>query len=232
MKNNYPLEQLEKTIQYEFKNKEYLMQAVTHSSFANEQKINRRKDYERLEFLGDAVLELVSSEELFFEDKDMNEGRLTRTRATIVCEPSLAACAREISLEQYICLGKGEEATGGRNRDSIISDVLEALIGALYLDGGLQVAKDFIHRVILNDWQDKVMFYDSKTILQEKIQEDNTKVLEYRLVSEEGPDHNKTFTVEAYINDEFYGSGEGKNKKSAEQKAAYEAIKKLNNCKK
>ena len=140
------LKELQDKIGYSFNNEDLLKQAITHSSFANEQKINKLKNYERLEFLGDAVLELVSSEFLFNENKDMPEGQLTRLRASMVCEPALAYCARDIDLGTYILLGKGEEATGGRNRDSITSDVMEAVIGAIFLDGGLDNAKKFINR--------------------------------------------------------------------------------------
>ena len=134
------LTQLEEKIQYHFKSRRLLRQALTHSSYANEQRINKSEDYERLEFLGDAVLELVSSDYLFREEKDMPEGQLTKRRSSIVCEPALAFCARDIALEQYILLGKGEETTGGRGRDSIVSDVMEAVIGAIYLDSGIEEA--------------------------------------------------------------------------------------------
>lgn len=224
MISKYPLERLEEKIGYCYKNKELLQQALTHSSFANEQKINKSKDYERLEFLGDAVLELVSSEFLFHTNPDMSEGKLTRLRASMVCEPSLAFCARDLELHEYIRLGKGEEMTGGRLRDSIISDVMEAVIGSLYLDGGFQTAHDFIHRFILSDLEDKILFYDAKTVLQEMIQETPQGSLNYRLIKEEGPDHDKSFMVEAYINGRPVSQGIGRTKKAAEQQAAYEAI--------
>lgn len=220
----YPIEKLEKKIGYTYQNKELLLQALTHSSFSNEQKINKSKDYERLEFLGDAVLELVSSDFLFHNNPDMPEGKLTRMRASMVCEPALAFCARDLQLHEYIRLGKGEEMTGGRHRDSIISDVMEAVIGSLYLDGGFQVAHDFIHRFILSDLEDKILFYDAKTVLQEMIQEDPQGTLQYRLVKEEGPDHDKSFMVEACINGKPVSQGVGRTKKAAEQQAAYEAI--------
>ena len=142
---------LESIIKYSFNDKKLLEQALTHSSYANERKINKSEDYERLEFLGDAVLELVSSEFLFHNNPELAEGKLTKLRSSMVCEPALAYCAREIGLEQYIRLGKGEEHTGGRDRDSIISDVMEAVIGAIYLDGGIAPANDYIHRFILSD---------------------------------------------------------------------------------
>ena len=145
------LQKLQDKIGYQFQDIALLKQALTHSSFANEQKINKLENYERLEFLGDAVLELVSSEFLFHENKDMPEGQLTKLRASMVCEPSLAYCAKDIGLGKYILLGRGEEATGGRNRDSIISDVMEAVIGAVFLDGGIEYAKKFIFQFILSD---------------------------------------------------------------------------------
>lgn len=219
-----PLEELENKIGYQFKDKLLLRQALTHSSFANEQKINKQEDYERLEFLGDAVLELVSSEFLFQENRQMAEGQLTRTRASIVCEQALAYCAREFGLEAYILLGKGEERTGGRTKDSIISDVMEAIIGAIYIDSGMPHASDFIHRFILSDLEHKKLFYDAKTILQEFVQQKNTGMLHYQLVREDGPDHDKLFVVEAKIDDRKIGEGMGKTKKAAEQQAAYEAL--------
>jgi ribonuclease-3 len=220
----YPLDELIEKIGYQYKDKSLLEQALTHSSFANEQKINKSKNYERIEFLGDAVLELVSSEFLFRTNPDMPEGQLTRTRASMVCEPALAYCARELELEKYIRLGKGEEMTGGRYRDSIISDVMEAVIGSLYLDGGFKVAHDFIHRFILSDLENKILFYDAKTVLQEIIQKTPGNVLTYNLISEEGPDHNKLFCVEATLNGKALTQGCGRTKKAAEQQAAYDAI--------
>ena len=224
MITKYPLEQLEEKIGYCYKNKDLLRQALTHSSFANEQKINKSKNYERLEFLGDAVLELVSSEFLYMNNPDMPEGKLTRMRASMVCEPALAFCARDLELHEYIRLGKGEEITGGRHRDSIISDVMEAVIGSLYLDGGFQIAHDFIHRFVLSDLEDKILFYDAKTVLQEMIQQTAGRTLSYQLLKEEGPDHDKSFYVQACINDKVVSQGEGRTKKAAEQQAAYEAI--------
>ena len=220
----YPLDELVEKIGYQYKDKTLLEQALTHSSFANEQKINKSMNYERLEFLGDAVLELVSSEFLFRTNPDMPEGQLTRTRASMVCEPALAYCARDLELNKYIRLGKGEEMTGGRYRDSIISDVMEAVIGSLYLDGGVDVAHDFIHRFILSDLENKILFYDAKTVLQEIVQKTPGNVLTYELISEEGPDHNKLFRVEASINGKAFTQGCGRTKKAAEQQAAYDAI--------
>lgn len=217
------LRELEEKIGYEFKDKALIMQALTHSSFSNEQKINKFKNYERLEFLGDAVLELLSSRFLFETYSEMSEGQMTRMRSSMVCEPALAFCARDLSLGDYILLGKGEEATGGRKRDSIISDVMEAVLGAIYLDGGIQEAEKFVNKFILSDLEDKQLFYDSKTILQEKVQKAG-KSLVYELVSETGPDHDKIFVVEARIDGQTVGKGQGRNKKSAEQQAAYEVL--------
>lgn len=225
MKHNTDLDGFQKIIQYQFNNTGLLKNALTHSSYANEKKTGNYKDNERLEFLGDAVLELTSSEFIYTGNPDMNEGKMTRLRASIVCEPTLAMCARQIHLQEYIMLGKGEDLTGGRTRDSIISDALEALIGAIYLDGGFANAKEFIHRFVLNNVEHMQLFYDSKTILQEIVQGDeHTGKLEYVLVEESGPDHNKNYKVEARIGNKSYGCGEGHTKKAAEQEAAYQAI--------
>ena len=221
---NELLEELQDKIGYRFQNTDLLKQALTHSSFANEQKINKLKDYERLEFLGDAVLELVSSEFLFRENPQMPEGQLTKLRASMVCEPALAYCAKDIDLG---LLGRGEEYTGGRYRSSITSDVMEAIIGAIFLDGGIENAKKHIYRFILSDLENKILFLDSKTILQEEIQKKKDAQLRYELIGESGPDHNKQFTVDAYLNDVLIGSGTGRTKKAAEQQAAYEALLKM-----
>lgn len=224
---NELLEELQDKIGYRFQNTDLLKQALTHSSFANEQKINKLKDYERLEFLGDAVLELISSEFLFRENPQMPEGQLTKLRASMVCEPALAYCAKDIDLGSYILLGRGEEYTGGRYRSSITSDVMEAIIGAIFLDGGIENAKKHIYRFILSDLENKILFLDSKTILQEEIQKKKDAQLRYELIGESGPDHNKQFTVDAYLNDVLIGSGTGRTKKAAEQQAAYEALLKM-----
>ena len=217
-------QELEDKIGYKFKNRALLKQAVTHSSFANEQKINRQQNYERLEFLGDAVLELVSSDFLFQTHPSLPEGKLTKMRASMVCEPALAYCAKDINLEKYIQLGKGEEATGGRYRDSIISDVMEAVIGAIYLDGGMECAKKYIHRFVLSDLENKQLFLDSKTNLQEYVQQNLKQDVHYELIEENGPEHDKIFTVEAVLGDKILGKGSGRTKKAAEQQAAYEAL--------
>lgn len=177
----------------------------------------------RLEFLGDAVLELISSEYIFKENPQKPEGDLTRIRASYVCEPTLAACARDISLGDYLLLGKGEDRTGGRERDSILSDAMEATIGAVYLDGGFARAKEYVEAFVLRDIENKKLFYDSKTILQEIVQGRHL-ALAYQLVKETGPDHCKSFEVAAMINGKKIAVGTGRTKKKAEQSAAYEAI--------
>lgn len=218
------LKLLEKQIGYEFSDFSLLQRAVSHSSYVNEKHLPKYECNERLEFLGDAVLEIVSSEFLFYEHEKMPEGDLTKIRASIVCEPSLAFCARQIGLGDYLLLGRGEEATGGRKRESITSDALEALIGAIYIDGGFANAKEFIQRFVLNDMENKKLFYDSKTILQELVQANFTEAVSYQLLAEEGPDHNKSFLTAVYIGKKEYGQGRGRTKKSAEQEAAYQTI--------
>lgn len=221
------LKGLEQKIGYKFRDFSLLEHAMMHSSYTNERHLPKEQCNERLEFLGDAVLELVSSEFLFKESPKMPEGELTKTRASMVCEPSLALCAGDIGLGEYLLLGKGEEATGGRKRDSVTSDALEALIGAVYLDGGFTSAKEFIHRFVLTDLEDKKLFYDSKTILQEMVQAKKLGEITYRLVGTEGPDHNKSFHTEVLIGDKVSGKGAGRSKKASEQQAAYEAILRL-----
>ena len=225
---NRKTEELEEIIGYHFKNKHYLTQALTHSSYANEKKLGKLGSNERLEFLGDAVLELISSDYLYARFTQIPEGELTKKRASLVCEPSLAYCAREFGLPQFLLLGKGEDMTGGRNRDSIVSDATEALLGAIYLDGGFANAKEFVLNFILNDIEHKQLFYDSKTILQEVVQGEHEQ-LTYVLTDESGPDHNKSFTVRACIGERVIGSGTGHTKKAAEQEAAYHALLMLKN---
>ena len=221
--NRFTLELLEQRIGYEFRNPALLKQAMTHSSFTNEQRIRKQENYERLEFLGDAVLELVASEFLFQQHRDLPEGELTKMRASMVCEPALAFCARDLELGQFMLLGKGEENTGGRSRDSLTSDVMEAVIGAIYLDGGMERAKAFIDRFILSDLEDKQLFYDSKSNLQELIQGKLKKEYSYELLEVSGPEHDKVFHVSVQMEGEILGRGAGKTKKAAEQQAAYSA---------
>ncbi|MDO4522381.1 MAG: ribonuclease III [Eubacteriales bacterium] len=219
------VKELEKMIGFHFRNHELLENAMRHSSFANECRLKGIKDNERLEFLGDAVLELASSEFLFKNYPTLPEGEMTKLRASIVCEPTLAQCAADIELGSFLRLGKGEELTGGRKRDSIVSDAMEALIGAIYLDGGFANAKEFVERFILNDVENKKLFYDSKTILQELVQSRfKGETMSYHLIGEEGPDHDKTFVVQLFIGEKGFEKGSGRTKKSAEQQAAYRTI--------
>lgn len=218
------LSELQNAIGYQFQQEGLLRQALTHSSYANEKHMKKHSDNERLEFLGDAVLEIVSSEFLYKNYPNLPEGDLTKFRASIVCEPTLALCTKEMNLGKYLYLGKGENLTGGRNRKSILSDALESVIGAIYLDGGFECARAFVHRFILTDVEHKKLFYDSKTILQEFVQGNYEEGLNYVLISEEGPDHDKSFTVEARIGEQVIGHGVGHTKKAAEQEAAYQAL--------
>ena len=218
------LKELQDRIGYHFQDDKLLKKAMVHSSYANEKHLPKYECNERLEFLGDAVLELISSEFLFSLHKTMPEGQLTKTRASMVCEPALAFCARDIELGKYLLLGKGEDATGGRKRESVTSDAMEALIGAIYLDGGFANAKEFIERFILKDLENKKLFYDSKTILQEIVQSNFKEPVSYELLGEKGPDHNKVFEVAVRIGDARYGVGSGRTKKAAEQEAAYQSI--------
>ena len=215
--------EFEKRIGYSFKDPELLVTALTHSSYSNEIRLKKQECNERLEFLGEAVLELISSEQIFRNHPDQPEGDLTRIRASYVCEPTLALCAREICLGDYLQLGRGEDRTGGRERDSILSDAMEATIGAVYMDGGFESAQRYVEEFILKDIEKKSLFYDSKTYLQEIVQRD-LKKLEYVLLKEEGPDHNKSFEVGVLIDGKQLTTAVGRTKKKAEQAAAYEAI--------
>lgn len=218
------LEEFQEKIGYHFAGEGLLRQALTHSSYANERHMRKHADNERLEFLGDAVLEIVSSDFLYRAYPDKTEGDLTKLRASLVCEPTLALCTRELRLGDYLFIGRGEESTGGRERDSVLSDALEAVIGAIYLDGGISAAGDFIRRFILTDIEHKKLFHDCKTSLQEVVQAQGGEMLSYRLVGEEGPDHDKRFTAEALVGGRVLGRGTGRTKKAAEQEAAYQSL--------
>lgn len=221
-------DELQKKIAYEFKDSGLLRRALTHSSYSNERHLKRQTNNERLEFLGDAVLELMTSDFLFRKYPDMDEGKMTKLRASLVCEASLAICARDLELGKYLYLGRGEEVTGGRKRPSITSDAVEALIGAIYLDGGFASAKEFILKYVLSDMEKKQLFYDSKTILQEMIQKRRKEgSVSYEMIEASGPDHNKSFRVQVLLGTKAMGEGMGHSKKEAEQEAAYQAILKL-----
>lgn len=215
-------QKLEFIIAYEFHYPELLIQALTHSSHINESRLQKIESNERLEFLGDAVLEIITSEYLYHQYPELPEGDLTRIRASMVCESSLAELARTIELGRFLTLGKGEEATGGRDRNSVLADGLEALIGAIYLDGGLEAAREFLSKYILN--QEEKSFTDFKTQLQELIQKESDLALTYALVSASGPDHKKEFVMEVWHGDKCLGRGRGNSKKTAQQEAAKQAL--------
>jgi ribonuclease-3 len=223
------ISRFENKIGYSFKNKGLITQAFTHSSFVNEQKINRQPDYERLEFLGDAILEMISSVFLFRKYPSRKEGEMSKMRASLVCEGALAYDAEALNIKDYIVLGKGEEATGGRHKESIIADVMEAIIGALYLDGGLNESRKFIDTYILSNEEAVTMFVDSKSLLQELVQGENLGPVRYEICGETGPEHDKIFEVRVYIGDDNLGEGTGRTKKAAEQQAAYKALLVLKN---
>ena len=217
------LKTFQELIGYTFQKEQLLKQALTHSSYANEKHLKKLSDNERLEFLGDAVLEVVSSEFLYQNYPNLTEGQLTKLRASIVCEPTLATCTESIHLGDYLFLGKGEDHTGGRTRKSVLSDAMEAVIGAIYLDGGFASAKEFVLKFIMTDIEHKHLFYDSKTILQEVVQGEHEQ-LTYVLLGETGPDHDKTFEVGVLIGRKEISTGKGHTKKAAEQNAAYQAL--------
>ena len=225
---NTNIDDLQNSIEYSFKDEKLLVTALTHKSYIVNAPETGDVNNERLEYLGDAVLELVTSDFLFKNYKQMSECEMTKLRASLVCEPALAIDAREIDLQDFIFLGKGEENTGGRNRDSIVSDAFEALIGAIYLDGGMEEATKFICSFVLNDIEHKQKFYDSKTTMQEMVDATNLGSLHYEIVKESGPDHNKVFDAVVKLNDEVIGSGKGQTKKHAEQNAAVDALNKIN----
>lgn len=217
------MEQLQNNLGYYFKNPALLSRALTHSSYANERHVDTG-DNERLEFLGDSVLGFITAEYLFANHRDFPEGELTKLRAYAVCEKSLFSYAEEIGLGNYLKLGKGEERTGGRTRPSVLSDAFEAVIAAIYLDGGMDEAKKFVLRFVVPYVEAKPTFKDYKTMLQEVVQKNQGETLEYVLVSETGPDHDKCFTVEVHLNSNVLGRGVGGSKKKAEQNAAKEAL--------
>ena len=219
------MQAIEEKIGYSFRSRALLVNALTHSSYANENRGRSCESNERLEFLGDSVLGMVVAEALYRRFPDLPEGRLTRMRAQLVCEESLHRVAGEIGLGAHIRLGKGEEHTGGRSRASILADATEALIAAMYLDGGMDVARGFIERYILPELNGEyIPFGDAKTDLQELIQKKSGSTLSYELVGESGPDHDKTFTTRVLLNGESVGTGSGRTKKEAEQAAARAAL--------
>ena len=218
------MKNLEERLGYQFQNRTLLENALTHSSYANEHRDAGMPSNERLEFLGDSVLGMVVADHLYREHPNMPEGELTRTRAAMVCEDSLVEVARALDLGRYLRLGKGEDAGGGRERPSILADATEALIAAIYLDGGIAQARRTIRALILGNEEELSASRDYKTALQELIQKESGQKLTYRLVAEKGPDHAKYFSMEVELNGTTIGAGEGRTKKAAEQAAAKAAI--------
>ena len=221
------MQELEKKLNYTFRNPALLSEALSHSSYANEHRSAHLNSNERLEFLGDSVLGFVTAEFLFAAHPDLPEGDLTRIRAALVCEQSLYEVARKLDLGRYLKLGRGEEAGGGRERTSILADATEAVFAAVYLDGGIQAASALIHRVLLSAEREEEVEErrrDYKPALQELVQRQADQVLTYRMVGEHGPDHAKIFSAEVLLNGKGIGSGSGHSKKEAEQAAARSAL--------
>ena len=222
------IKDLEHAIGYRFQNITLLQNALTHSSYANERWHNSMLSNERLEFLGDSILGMVVAEHLYKQFPDRPEGELTKMRADMVCETSLAAIAEKIGLGQHLLLGHGEDRLGGRSRASILADAVESVIAASYLDGGMEAARRFIEKFVLTNVPVKRMHNtDYKTALQELVQQKKNQVLTYVLTGESGPDHDKVFCVDVLLNDTPIGSGNGSSKKRAEQAAAQSALKAL-----
>ncbi|MGG1514679.1 ribonuclease III [Paenibacillus oryzisoli] len=227
---NRDIRELQKAIRITFRRSDLLRQAFTHSSYVNEHRIAGHKDNERLEFLGDAVLELTVSEFLYDSYPGRTEGELTKLRASIVCEPSLVTFAEDLDFGAYVLLGKGEELTGGRSRPALLADVFESFVGALYLDQGLDVVKSFLKTHVFSklSTEGKLLVIDYKTQLQEYVQHHSMGTLEYRIVNERGPAHEREFVAEVHMDSELLGTGAGRSKKEAEQQAAAGALSKLN----
>ena len=224
------MQELEKKLNYQFRNQAFLSEALSHSSYANEHRGAHLNSNERLEFLGDSVLGFVTAEFLFEQHPDLPEGDLTRIRAALVCEQSLYEVAQKLNLGAYLKLGKGEEAGGGRTRTSILADATEAVFAAVYLDGGIVAASALIHRVLLDAEKEEVVEErrrDYKTALQELVQRQADQVLTYQMVGESGPDHAKVFEAEVLLNGKPLGRGRGHSKKEAEQASARAALKEL-----
>ena len=224
MSETEKLRELEEKTGYRFREFDRLCMAMRHSSYVNEHRMGRLDCNEQLEFLGDAVLELVSSQFLYEKYPALPEGELTKLRASLVCEPTLAFDARALDLGKYLLLGKGEETTGGRQRDSLVSDAMEALIGAIFMDGGFEEARKFVLRYVLNDVEHKQLFQDSKTVLQELAGKAGPGEVSYEILEESGPDHDKSFRAQVSVGGRPLAQGTGRTKKSAEQQAAYSAI--------
>ena len=222
------MKKLEEKLGYEFKNGELLTTALTHSSFANEHKKSKIECNERLEFLGDSILGMITAEYLFRNEPGMPEGKMTRLRAELVCERSLVEVADELGLGDYLKLGHGEESGGGRTRPSIKADAVEAVLAAVFLDSDIGHVKEIVYKYVLSKLKTGIpKNHDYKTELQEYLQRDGAKDISYKLTGEDGPDHNKTFMIDVCLSGETIGSGVGKSKKNAEQDAAKSALEKL-----
>ena len=220
------IEKVENIIGYHFRDKAHIRTALTHKSYVNEKMTGHPESYEKYEFLGDAILEYISSEFLFEEYKELAEGELTKLRASLVCEFTLSKIVRALKLGQFILFSKGEKLTGGADRDSILCDIFESVLGAIYLDGGMEPAREYVKKHLLTDIESKRRFHDSKTMIQEYAQSKGLEI-NYETVGESGPDHMKTFEVVLKIGGEKVGHGVGSSKKNAEQEAAYEALNRL-----
>lgn len=219
--------ELERAIGYSFQDPDILKQALTHPSYSSESGLERYESNQRLEFLGDAILESVISDYLYRSHPRTEEGELTRLRASLVFEAALAVCARDLGLGRYLLLGKGEERSGGREKPSILSDAFEALIGAIFIDGGHEASKQFIYRFVIDDIDELSLLHDSKSMLQEHVQKSGGSRLRYETRDMDSPDHMKRFSSEVYIDDRLISKGEGHSKKSAEQDAAFKAVRLL-----
>lgn len=223
------ISEFESNIGYTFKDKNNLFLALTHSSYANENKNKSIGSNERLEFLGDAVLNILISENIFTVYSHLTEGEMTKARANIVCETSLMKCANDIKIGNYLLLGKGEDLSGGRTRASILSDAYEALLGAIYIDSGFERVKEFVlgkMKNLITDSVNGAIFMDYKTQLQELIQKNGDHKIVYEIIEEKGPDHDKQFVSQVKASERVLGTGKGKSKKEAEQNAAKEALEK------
>lgn len=217
---------LEERIGYHFQNPELLRTALTHKSFAAEYHVREVPQYERLEFLGDSILEYVSSEALFERYPDLPEGELTKRRASLVCEYTLSKITKELGYGDYVILGKGEDLTGGRERPSILCDLFESVLGAIYLDGGMEPARAYVSRHLLTDLEHKTLFTDAKTILQEYAQKRGLE-LSYELLDQSGPDHLKVYITRVMMGGIPYETGESHSIKGAQMEAAHKTLKKL-----
>lgn len=217
-------EALESAIGYRFNNSMHLTVALTHKSYTNEIMCGHKESYERYEFLGDAILEYLVSRFLFQHYPEKSEGELTKLRASLVCEFTLSKISRELKLGEYAYFSKGERNTGGANRDSILCDMFESLLGAIFLDGGIEMANAFVERFLLTDIEHKQLFYDSKSKLQEYAQKQDKQIC-YELLDETGPEHDKEFQVQVRLGRKILAKGFGHSRKSAEQMAAYNALK-------